>query len=154
MSQQRQARNIEDWRVYGGTSAYTPRGAKIVIEESVRLMEPEELVVWEILHQTIVDCHKVATGQWRHFKCMWWHKEKEPERILSTAREYIKGWIESDAFSDYLHLFGWNPEKALVGIREVYEGKRVDEVEALLRQIAKQRDARRNREENLDERES
>jgi len=120
-------------------------GSKIVTKQSVRLMDFEELIAWELLYTTVVDCYKIATSQWRHFRIMMWHKQHDHENILSTARKHVKNWIESDQFAFYLTVCGWEPEDALPGIRQVYDGKRNKEVGTLLKQIIKERDARRKR---------
>lgn len=129
-----------------------PRGRPIVTEQnSVKLLESEELIAWEILYQTVVDCYKIATSQWRHFKCMRWHLQGDYKSILATARVEVESWIESEAFADYVYTLGWNPEEACQGVRDVLNGKRNSVVRPLIKQIAKERDSRRNREEKQSE---
>lgn len=134
----------EDWSIVHG-SPRCVHGGPLISQQCVQLFEPEELIIWEMLYQTVVDCHKVATGKWEHFRPMRWHEHYDAARIMITAKQKLSEWIESETFQDYLHLLGWNPQKALIGLREVLRGNRADEVEDLIRQIAKERDARRNR---------
>lgn len=124
-------------------------GTPIVAEQSIKLLEPDELIVYDIVYSTIVDCYKVATAQWRHFLPMEWHDKKDYFRILTTARRKLEEWIECDQFADYVAILKWNPECAKAGLREVLDGRRNAEVKILLKQIAKERDARRDREENF-----
>lgn len=128
-----------------------PHGTRIASESGIRLMTPDEQVYWECLYQTVVDCYKIATGRAEHFFCMRWHDNKETERILTTARTWTEGWIDSESFADHAQMFGWNPDKARAGLREILDGEHLEEAEALIKQINKERDARRNREENFNE---
>ncbi len=109
-------------------------------------MDGDELLSYECLYQTIVDCYKVATGQWKYFILMEWHRHHDAESILETARQYVRGWVESDYFSDLLMYFNYkDPAACVAELVGVLEGKRNTEVKELLKQIGKERDARRIR---------
>src|SRR3990172_10723793 len=132
---------LEDWSTVHGSPRHI-NGGPVISQQRMKLLEPEELIIWETLYQTVVDCHKVATGKWKHFRPMRWHEGDDAVRIMATAKKKLGEWIESDIFQTYLKMLGWNPDKALTGLREVLEGGRVDEIEDLIQQIAKERDAR------------
>lgn len=141
----------EDWNTPVGARFYDHlRSYQIDSAPSIKLLEDREIIAYELVYQTIVDCYKVATSQWKHFKCMRWHAYDDYERTLATAREHVEKWIESEAFALEVKLIGWEPEVALKRLREVLTGKHNHEIKPLLVEISRQRDARRNREINLD----
>jgi hypothetical protein len=114
------------------------------VELSVRPMTEEELLVQQLLYHTVVDCFKIAISEWRHFIPMRWSREKDD--ILSIARRKTLEWIESDRFAFYAKFAGWNPVQALAGLRELLGGKcDALEIAALIKQIGKERDYRRDR---------
>ena len=114
-------------------------------ETDLKHFEPEELIAWELLYRTIEDCYKIATGQWRHFRSMHWHEQYDGAAILGTARKEVGRWVNSHAFADYAHRMGYSPERAVLGARELLAGRNLETVEVLLKEIAKQRDSRRDR---------
>lgn len=139
----------EDREIHISSAYVPPHGTQIVQASTIRLLEPEELLAYDIVYQTVVDCYKVATKQWRHFKCMRWHEQNDFERILVTARRKVEEWLESDTLTQWIVVLGWEPEPSIRGMRDVLDGNRNGEVADLLKQISKERDARRNRETNF-----
>lgn len=141
----------EDWSVQGHpVASYYFGGKRIVTEQTTpEYYTPDELLIWETLYQTVVDCFKIATKQYKHFHCMRWHHNSDAENILDTAREQTRGWVESDAFTDYVKLLGWEPEIAIPRLRLLLDGAAtkefLKEMEAFIKQIAKERDSRRER---------
>jgi hypothetical protein len=137
---------IEDGAQHVG-SAKVPHGVRIVPMEAVRLFTTEELFIWEMLYQTIVDCHKIATNKWRHFRCMWWHgANPENELVLATARAYTSDWIKSERFWCYVKLAGFDPDIAQSQLHGMLTGVYdKTKIECLIKQIGRERDTRRNR---------
>jgi membrane-bound lytic murein transglycosylase MltF len=111
-------------------------------------MSPEELLMWEELYHTVVDCYKIAIGHWKHFVQMRWHAQTDAENILCTARQHLEEWINSADFAANLKYMGFEPERAVTGVRKLLAGDKraLETVRPMLKHIAKERDARRNRE--------
>jgi hypothetical protein len=115
------------------------KGRPIVTEQTCPdRLSPEEGLARHTLYQTVIDCYKIATGQWKHFIGMQWHDRKDSTRILTTARKHIESFIESDAFADYAAILGWEPDDAVVGVRAVLNGERSEEIAKLLKTMGKQ----------------
>lgn len=147
--------DIEDWSVPGSHrtvvgGVYSPTGSRILsIQSGPDLFSSEELFIWEMVYQTIVDCYKIAIGHWQHFLPMRWHRRTEPENTIETAREYTRGWVNSGAFTDYVKLLGWNPDIAVSNLTILIDGLAtpalLHEIKKQINQISKERDSRRNR---------
>lgn len=138
------ASDYEDWRVHGKSTPYI--GGRPVVAEQTELsmrLEPEERLAWSVVYGTLVDCYKIATGQWRHFKPMRWHHDNDYERTLATARERTLEWIESEMFADYVALLGFTGTCASEAARRLLEGKcNLKAIRTLINEISTGRNTR------------